>query len=322
MLINKVKSSCPICNDKEIHLTRKVYDDRYGYPGKFQLLKCQHCRHIFLQGAFTPELLRELYSDFYPRSNYSEESHQPYQEISGFKSWFDGAKSATFRWIPKNVKILDIGCGFGESLGYHKTRGCEVFGVEADENIRRVADKYEYKVYVGLFNPDIYEENYFDYVTMSQVIEHVTDPVLTLQGIAQILKPGGLAILSSPNANGWGAKFFGKYWINWHTPYHLQFFSRKSMKLTAEQAGLVLEKTFTLTPSDWLYYQWVHLATFPAEEVPSVIWGADVTKTLSQKVIVKFLTLLHRSRLNHLATRFFDFFEVGDSQLYFIRKPL
>ncbi len=38
--------------------------------------------------------------------------------------------------MPRNVRVLDIGCGFGESLGYYEARGCEAYGVEADENTR------------------------------------------------------------------------------------------------------------------------------------------------------------------------------------------
>lgn len=322
MLNIKDTPSCPICHTQEFETVRSVYDDRYAYLGVFPLLKCQHCEHVFLKGIFNPELLFNLYSNFYPRSSFNEDNHQPYQEVSGFKAWFDGAKSSTFRWIPRNVRVLDIGCGFGESLGYHQARGCEVFGVEADENIRRVADKFGYKVHVGLFDPNIYEENYFGYVTMSQVIEHVTDPIQTLQGIARILKPGGLAILSTPNVNGWGAKLFGNYWINWHAPYHLQFFTRRSMHLAADQAGLTIEKTRTITPSAWLHYQWIHLATYPIEGESSVFWSSGAKKTFSQKVMIKLLTLLQRSQFNHLITRVFDALSLGDSQLFFIRKPL
>jgi len=248
------------------------------------------------------------------------ENYQPYQEAHGFKAWLDGKKSATFRWVPRNVRVLDIGCGFGESLGYHQARGCEVFGVETDENIRRVVDELGYKVHVGLFDPNVYPENYFDYVTMSQVLEHVTDPVQTLQGIERILKPGGRAILSMPNASGWGARFFGKYWINWHSPYHLQFFSQVSMSLAVNKSGLVVEKVSTITPSAWLNYQWMHLATYPKEGAPSVFWRSDVKRTWIQKVIIKLLNLFHLTKINHLVTRLFDALGCGDSQIYFIRK--
>ena len=215
---NTIHERCPVCGADAV-AQQYLYDDRYGYPGIFALLKCKQCGHAFLQGEFPRERLRDLYSNYYPRSTYDLEHYLPYHETGGLKAWLNGERSAAFRWVPREVRVLDIGCGFGESLGYHEKRGCDVYGVEADENIRRVADKFGYKVHVGLFDPGVYEENYFDYVTMSQVIEHVTDPVQTLHGIARVLKPGGTAILSTPNANGWGAKVFGRRWINWHTPY-------------------------------------------------------------------------------------------------------
>ena len=313
--------NCPVCSSSRCTRAGEVYDDRYGYPGRFPLLKCADCGHAFLQGEFSPELLRNLYSNFYPRSTFDLARHKPYQKTKGFRAWLDGDKSSPFRWIPRNVRILDIGCGFGESLGYHQARGCDVYGVEADENIRRVAEQFGYKVHVGLFDPDVYDADYFDYVTMSQVIEHVTDPVQTLRGIARILKPGGVAILSTPNADGWGAKVFGKRWINWHAPYHLQFFSLQSMRLAAEQAGLVLENSATITPSAWLHFQWVHLLSCPPEGKPSVFWMPGGKWGFVQKVTLKSLYLVHRLKIDHVLTRFFDSLNMGDNRIFFLRKP-
>lgn len=312
--------NCPVCNSLPIVIGDR-YDDRYGYSGMFTLLKCQNCGHMFLQGEFPPELLRGLYSNYYPRSKFDLESYQPYKEASGFRAWLDGEQSSTFRWVPRNVRVLDIGCGFGESLGYHQARGCDVYGVEADENIRRVAEKFGYKVHVGLFDPDEYEANFFDYVTMSQVIEHVTDPVQTLRGIARVLKPGGVAILSAPNAGGWGARLFGQRWINWHAPYHLQFFTLRSMQLAAEQAGLVVEKVATITPSAWLHFQWVHLFSCPPEGKPSVFWVPGGKWSFMQKVALRVISITARYKFNHMVTRIFDAMGVGDNRLYFLRKP-
>lgn len=311
---------CPVCNSAT-HKLISVYDDRYGYPGRFPLLKCAGCGHAFLQGEFPRELLKDLYSNYYPRSMFDLKSYKPYQESDGFKDWLDGEKSSTFRWVPRNVRVLDIGCGFGESLGYHQARGCDVYGVEADENIRRVAERFGYKVHVGLFDPSVYEPNFFDYVTMSQVIEHVTDPVQTLRGIAYVLKPGGVAILSTPNAGGWGAKLFGQRWINWHAPYHLQFFTLRSMQLAAEQAGLVVEKVATITPSAWLHFQWIHLLSCPPEGKPSVFWRPGGEWSFMQKVALRVLSITTRCKINHMITRFFDAMGVGDNWLYFLRKP-
>jgi 2-polyprenyl-3-methyl-5-hydroxy-6-metoxy-1,4-benzoquinol methylase len=312
--------NCPICNALPAVIGDR-YDDRHGYRRIFPLLKCPNCGHLFLQGEFSPEVLRDLYSNYYPRSQFDLKNYRPYKEASGFKSWLEGDKSSAFRWVPRDVRVLDIGCGFGESLGYHRARGCDVYGVEADENIRRVAEKFGFKVHVGLFDPDVYEADFFDYVTLHQVIEHVTDPVQTLRGIARVLKPGGVAVLSTPNAGGWGAKLFGKLWINWHAPYHLQFFTRHSMRLAAEQAGLEVERVATVTPSAWLHFQWVHLLSCPPEGTPSVFWTPGGKWSFTQKVALRIFSIMARCKINHVATRIFDVAGAGDNWLFFLRKP-
>ena len=285
-------------------------------------MKCADCRHTFLISEFTRELLLDLYSNYYPRSEFKLESYLPHKESNGFTTWLNGVKSSTFRWVPRNVCILDIGCGFGESLGFHHARGCEVYGVEADENIRRVSEKFGYNVHIGLFDDSLYEADFFDYVTMDQVIEHVTNPISTLRGIARILKPGGTIILSTPNAQGWGARFFGRYWINWHAPYHIQFFSHRSIRLAAEQAGLVVEEVKTITNSDWLLYQWLHLLSYPKMGRASSFWSKKKKSvTFLYKVTVKLISVIHKTKINHLVTRIFDNMRVGDNFVFILKKP-
>ena len=311
---------CPVCRFLKNRDFLKLYDDRYGYSGLFQVKKCNQCGHKFLKESFTPELLTKLYTNYYPRSTFDLETYKPCPETKRFQSWFNGENRSAYCWVPRNVRILDIGCGFGETLGYHKARGCDVYGVDADENIRRVAEKFGYNVHVGLFDPNSYDSEFFDYVTMDQVIEHVTDPLAAMQGIAKVLKPGGIAILSTPNAYGWGAKLFGRRWINWHAPYHVQHFSTNSMEIAAEQAGLSIEQVKTITSSEWLYYQWVHLFTFPEMGEPSVFWSPLAKRSLKYKIFLYFATALHFTKINHIITRFFDALGIGDSNLFFLRK--
>jgi methionine biosynthesis protein MetW len=312
--------NCPICNAFSNVSGNSLFDDRYGYPGKFPLVHCSNCGHIFLQAIFSAEQITALYSTYYPRSTFNVENHCPHQEKSGARAWFDGVRASAFRWVPRNVRVLDIGCGYGETLGYHQARGCEVYGVETDENIRPVAERYGYNVHVGLFDENIYEAESFDYVTMDQVFEHVQNPTEVLSGVARVLKPGGVAILSVPNAAGWGAKFFGNLWINWHAPYHLQFFSVNSMQIVASKAGFQLDKSITLTASDWLSYQWIHLLTHPKEGNPSEFWTQNGRYNLSQKFAIKILHIVHRCKVNHLITRIFDCLGLGDNRLFFLQK--
>jgi SAM-dependent methyltransferase len=297
------------------------YDDRYAYPGRFQLAKCPGCAHLSLQANFTGAELGNLYSNYYPRATFNVADFKPYTEVTGFAAWISGARSVAYSWVPKNVRVLDIGCGFGQSLAYHKARGCDVQGVEADENIRRVADAFGFNVHVGLFDPDIYAPGSFDYVTMNQVIEHVTDPLKVLSGLNKVLISGGTAVLTTPNAQGWCARLFRRYWINWHTPYHLQFFSRDSIRIAAEQAGLVVSEIRTVTNSEWLLYQWIHLLTYPEPGQPSPFWSPKHTKTPTQNAWIRLLYMIHRTKLNHLITRLFDAIGLGDNYVFVLKKP-
>jgi 2-polyprenyl-3-methyl-5-hydroxy-6-metoxy-1,4-benzoquinol methylase len=317
-----VISQCPVCsNDNNSCILNHIYDDRYGYPGEYSLCKCNECGHVFLDAVFTNLQLTNLYSRYYPRSRFDLSQYRPHQEDAGFLAWLDGINSSAYRHVPKNCRILDIGCGFGETLGYHKARGCDVYGVEADKNIMRVADKYGFKVEVGLFDPENYPEAFFDYITMDQVMEHVQNPLEMFGGIARILKKGGFLILSIPNVQGLGRRIFGRRWIHWHVPYHMQFYSDHSMQLLSEKAGLVLDQTKTVTPSSWLYFQWLHLVTFPKNGVASVFWSHNGKYGILQKIGVKLFTQLHTIRINHVITRIFDGFDLGDNRLYFFRKP-
>lgn len=314
--------NCPICKQQQIRVVMQSYDDRYGYPGMFELMRCSNCGHAFLDCELTPAQLGELYTNYYPRRTFDLAQYKPHAETSGMGAWFNGLNSSAFRKVPKNVRVLDVGCGFGQSLGYHTARGCDVYGVEADENISRVAEKFGYKVHVGLFDGSIYEAEFFDYVTMDQVIEHVTDPSSTLRGVARILKPGGTAILSTPNAGGWGARLFGRRWINWHAPYHVQFFSRRSMQLAAEQAGLVVAEVKTITNSEWLRYQWTHILMYPKPGEPSRFWTPNnLGRPLLEWRILRVLELMHSIKINHLLTRFFDSLGLGDNYVFVLKKP-
>lgn len=311
---------CRICAGSTF-VDQDFFDDRYGYPGLFAMTICSNCGHKALRCDFSSEMLVGLYTNYYPRSTFSLERFAPAPEARGFAAWLNGERRLAYTWVPEKVRVLDIGCGFGESLGYHSQRECDVYGVEADENIRRMAEKFGFKVHVGLFDPELYEPDFFDYVTLDQVVEHMSDPVSALRGVAKVLKPGGVAVISTPNANGWGAKLFGRRWINWHAPYHLQHFSRKSVELAAAQAGLQVESVRTITSSEWLLYQWIHLLAFPKMGTASVFWSPQARRGVWERAVFILCRAVHRTKINHLLTRLFDAAGVGDNHLFFLRKP-
>lgn len=316
------ESCCPICNKQPCFYYREVYDDRYGYPGSFNLFKCKNCGHIFLNAKLSEELLTNLYTNYYPRAELDIKKIIPIYEAKGFSSWLKGKQSSAYTYVPPNVRILDIGCGFGETLAYHKNRGCDVFGSEVDKNVSSSAKKFNLDIRIGTYNSNNYEKDFFDYITMDQLIEHIEDPIDFLKGIYENLKKGGIAIISTPNANGWGAKWYKNQWLHWHTPYHLHFFSKTSLKVAAQKANLQITNIRYATLSDWLYWQWIHLIFRPEINKPNLFWKYMNNKYYSNYQVERFnkIEKIKRTRINDLITRIFDFLHLGDNYVFILRK--
>lgn len=315
----KISLICPICSNEHLEKKYSLYDDRYGYPGVFPLFHCNKCGHRYLQAVFSGKEIEKLYSQYYPRKNFDLNSFAPLSYVPGFKSWLNGEKRA-FATIPPRVRVLDIGCGYGESVAYHKNRGCAAFGVEADSNVARIAKKFGLNIHIGVFKAGLFPANSFDYITMDQVVEHLPDPGSSLEAINAALVKGGRFVLTTPYSYGFGARLFRHKWIHWHAPYHLQHFSRKSLRLLAKRHGFIIEKVTTVTSSEWLRYQLIHNITFPGKGQKSSFWAEGLNDTSGIAKKLQWISRFHKYKINHLVTRFFDFFGFGDNLLVILKK--
>jgi SAM-dependent methyltransferase len=312
---------CPVCGGCTIVAHRDLFDDRYGYPGLFILLKCLNCGHRHVPTDFTAEELGRLYTSYYPRKNFDIEGFEAPPEVSRLRAWILGERRSAFRWVPRGVKVLDIGCGTGETLAYYRNRGCEAVGIDADDNVLAIAARHNLKIVSGVFDGSQFESSYFDYVTLDQVAEHVQDPHALMRGVHRVLKPGGRAIITSPNPDSFGARFYDWGWLNWHVPYHMQFYTRRSMAILAQRAGLVLTKVRTITAPDWQYYQWRHVAHFPPQGRKSSFWcphEVEHKRHWSDKVANR----VRPYHVHRFISRALDVLGIGDNHVFLLRKPL
>lgn len=99
-------------------------------------------------------------------------------------------------------RALDVGCGAGLLAEPLARMGADVTGVDAaGEAIAAARDHAAGQGLTIDYRAGGIEdvESQFDLVTAMEVIEHVTDPQTFVAGLARILAPGGLLILSTPN---------------------------------------------------------------------------------------------------------------------------
>lgn len=119
------------------------------------------------------------------------------------------AYSTSIRWeiiqlIPTgDHKILDVGCGAGQTLKKLKELGKanEIVGIEIDEQVTRDLSGTLDRLYVGdVETMDLpYTEKYFDYILFGDVLEHLINPRRVLHSYRKLIKDDGFIIASIPN---------------------------------------------------------------------------------------------------------------------------
>lgn len=101
---------------------------------------------------------------------------------------------------------LDVGCGAGLLTEPLARLGARVTGIDAAPEVIAVARDHAAAMELAIdYRCAAIEqlEGTFDLVTCMEVIEHVADPAAFLKSLARRLAPGGLLILSTPNATAW-----------------------------------------------------------------------------------------------------------------------
>ncbi len=97
--------------------------------------------------------------------------------------------------------LLELGCGEGRGVDLLLPRAKSYLGLDKIESIiTTLKSKYPQAQFEsGVFPPIKLPDNSFDSIVSFQVIEHVQKDELFLSEIQRILKPGGKALLSTPN---------------------------------------------------------------------------------------------------------------------------
>nr|WP_241248339.1 rhamnan synthesis F family protein [Nocardioides sp. KC13] len=101
-------------------------------------------------------------------------------------------------------EVLEVGCWTGEIGRRLGAQGCQVTGVERDEEAAAYAGRELADVVVAdpLATPltDLFAPGSFDVVVLAELLEYAPDPAAVLEDARGLLAPQGRIVVSTPNA--------------------------------------------------------------------------------------------------------------------------
>ena len=100
------------------------------------------------------------------------------------------------------IRVLDLGCGPGESTRLMKEQGYQVIGVDQSPNMIEAARRREVEALVSICDPLPFEDGEFGAVFACTSLEWCEQPHRIIKEVSRVLKPGGkfVAVTLGPMA--------------------------------------------------------------------------------------------------------------------------
>ncbi len=237
-----MNSKCRFCKTGTVNLIfpannknpREKTPDQFactncGYGVHGPIVKCQSCEIIYVD---EPISQKEI-SDYYKIS----EDPLYLAEQQARKATFTHYLKKLEKHTKRKGNLLDIGTNTGLFVFVAKNRGWQSVGLEPNKEAVSYSEKH-----FGLdliskpFEDNTFPKGSFDTITMWDVIEHFTDPVIELKKVYQVLKSGGVFAFSTVDPESLVAKMRGSSWP-WFMEMHRVLLSPKVVERYLKEVG-------------------------------------------------------------------------------------
>jgi SAM-dependent methyltransferase len=231
---------CNLCggDDTRVLYEVAVRDDQKGVYGRdvWPIVQCRRCRLVYAN----PRLDAAALAHYYTFDNAFD---------AGFvQEWFiDNAdlQQPTWRRLLRAMgryrapgRLLDVGCGAGTFLVEARRAGYDVSGQEVSpffvDYCRR---EHGLAIFAGEIETIGVEPASLDFATAFDVVEHHPDPHRLLREMRRLLKPGGLAAVSTHDIGNFFARRYGARWRHINPVGHLTYFTRQSLAEMLRRSG-------------------------------------------------------------------------------------
>ena len=248
-----VEVPCPACGSAE----RTIEFDKH----EFSYQTCTSCQTLYMSPRPSPTVMDSYYSN---SENYQYWAKHifPATEASRreklHKPWLKRVLDFCARYGIPRGRLVEVGAGFGTfcSVAQQAEAFVDVVAVEPTPEMAAACRERGVNVVEKRIEDITNEIEGADVAVAFEVIEHLFEPRRFLEQAAEILRPGGLLVVSCPNGQGFDISVLREASLA-IDPEHVNLFNPQSLSLLIESCDYeVLEAT---TPGR-LDTEFVHVA--------------------------------------------------------------
>lgn len=202
----------------------------HAVSGHGDLYACERCGTVQQPDLPSGPALHALYREMRDDAYLAEEA--------GRRRTSRRLLDAIERHTPRG-RLLEVGCGHGLLLDEARVRGWQVTGLElADASRAHAVEALGLDVRGDtLEEVDAATDGGLQAIVLSDVLEHLDDPVAALAQIARLLAPGGVALLVTPDPASRTARLAGARWWG-YLRSHTYLIPHATLRRLLRAAGL------------------------------------------------------------------------------------
>jgi SAM-dependent methyltransferase len=206
MMLEHPSETCLLC---QLATSQQIAQDK-----RRPYYLCHNCALVFVPNNFHLTATEE-------KAQY--DLHQNHPEDPGYRQFLNRTLEPLFKQIPPPAKGLDFGSGPGPTA-------------------HLIAEQlgYDMHIYDPYYAPnDDYLNHKYDFISATEVLEHISQPMPVLEQLAHLLKAKGVLAIMTKRVEA--IEKFG----NWHyknDPTHIAFYQMQTFDFIAHQLGFKVQE--------------------------------------------------------------------------------
>ena len=271
--MRKELTACPVCGTSRYKTLFCGHNRRDNIDCSGTYVKCKECSLVYLLDRPPWKEIVKFYSSMDEnqtanagRANEEELRRQAEKPIQKWKQILRKVRFRPHSWplesVPQGSKrLLDLGCGSGAKLFEFAERGYEIWGVDVGADAIRLCKELlpEGHFIQGELQKTGLPDGHFDYIRIDNALEHVPNPKEVIAECRRLLCGGGQLMVYVPHGRSLSMRLMKGSSISAWIPFHLQLFTRKSLRQLLEDAGFNPQITqinpiriYEYNPTSWL----------------------------------------------------------------------